>query len=559
MQIAFNTYIKNDICWLINGISPDVLKEMFDAIHENRNCEVVRSGYYKRILRYTHDRESFYIKRYTVRNGLESVKSIFSLSKARREWNCAHKLLGSQLLTATPVAVGEKRRFGMLKDCYIISKAIPNSTTVKELLIAFRQSSVHALKKNTLLNNLISYVKMVHDHGIFHGELHTENMLTDVDNITLFYLLDLGRTVFKKKPSFSLRIQELSRLLYSMADTCTNNEITELIHRYSAQMSDSRDKENFTRAIFTRIYKIKRRLWHSRTRKCLKTNDVFKVTAHAKYTVNMRNEWDIGMLAALINKHTLSLGQFDTMIKTSPKIGITRIPVSHESIKSVYIKEYRYPSALKRCLYSFCCSPARRTWLAAHGLIALHFLTPKPIALFEEKRFARTKKSFVIMEDISHCLTCNKYVSENFSNPYDKIAARKKKRFISSLAMSFRRLHDSGVYHGDLKANNIMVRESQGILDFFYLDLDRVSFHEKITKKRLIKNLSQLNASLPGCITYTDRLRFYRTYTGMKNLTGENKRILKAIVEFSIRRKHVWNPKTQIPQISQTNNNLCSP
>ena len=101
---------------------------------------------------------------------------------------------------------------------------------------------------------------MVHDHGIFHVELHTENMLTDADNITLFYLLDLGRTVFKKKPSFSLRIQELSRLLYSMADTCTNNEITELIHRYSAQMSDSRDKENFTRAIFTRIYKIKRRL-----------------------------------------------------------------------------------------------------------------------------------------------------------------------------------------------------------------------------------------------------------------------------------------------------------
>lgn len=546
MQIAFNTYIKNDICWLINGISPDVIKEMFDAIHENRNCEVVRSGYYKRILRYTHDRESFYIKRYTVRNGLESVKSIFSLSKARREWNCAHKLLGSQLLTATPVAVGEKRRFGMLKDCYIISKAIPNSTTVKELLIAFRQSPAHALKKNTLLNNLISYVKMVHDHGIFHGELHTENMLTDVDNITLFYLLDLGRTVFKKKPSFSLRIQELSRLLYSMADTCTNNEITELIHRYSAQMSDSRDKENFTRAVFTRIYKIKRRLWHSRTRKCLKTNNVFKVTAYAKYTVNMRNEWDIGMLAALINKHTLSLEQFDTMIKTSPKTGITRIPVSHESIKSVYIKEYRYLSALKRCLYAFRSSPARRAWLAAHGLMALHFLTPKPFALFEEKRFARIKKSFVIMEDVSHCLTCNTYVSENFSDPYDKAILGKKKGFISRLALSFRHLHESGVYHGDLKANNIMVKESQDTWDFFYLDLDRVSFHTEIPVKKKVKNLSQLNASIPHCITYTDRLRFYQVYSGIKDFTMTDKHILRAIVRLSVRRKHIWNSKIPV-------------
>lgn len=543
MQMVFNTYIRNDICWLINGISPDVLKEIFDAIHENRNCEVIRSGYYKKILRYTHEREIFYIKRYTVRNGLESVKSLFSLSKARREWNCAHKLLRSQLLTATPVAVGEKRRFGMLKDCYIISKAIPKSATVKELLIAFRQSPVHSLKKNTLLNNLISYVNMMHDHGIFHGELHTENMLTDVDNIRSFYLLDLGRTVFKKKPLFSLRIQELSRLLYSMADTCTNDEIMELIHRYSAQMSDSKDKENFTKAIFARIYRIKRRLWHSRTKKCLKTNDVFKVTTYVKYTVNMRNEWDIGTLAALINKHTLSLEQFGNIIKTSPKIGITRIPVSHESIKSVYIKEYRYPSAIKRCLYSFCSSPARRAWLAAHGLIALHFLTPKPIALFEEKTFARIKKSFVIMEDISHCLTCNKYVSENFSNPYDKIAAMVKKRFISSLAMSFRRLHDSGVYHGDLKANNIMVMELPDTWDFFYLDLDRVSFHKKITKKRLIKNLSQLNASIPNYIGNRDRLRFYRTYTSSKNLNAESKHIVKEIIKMSIQRKHVWYPE----------------
>lgn len=543
MQMVFNTYIRNDICWLINGISPDVLREMFDAIHENRNCEVIRSGYYKKILRYTHDRESFYIKRYTVRKGLESAKSLFSLSKARREWNCAHKLLRSQLLTAAPVAVGEKRYFGMLKDCYIISKAIPNSATVKELLIAFRQSPAHSLKKNTLLNNLISYVKMMHDHGIFHGELHTENMLTDVDNIRLFYLLDLGRAVFKKKPSFSLRIQELSRLLYSMADTCTNDEIMELIHRYSAQMSDSKDKESFTKAIFTRIYRIKRRLWHSRTKKCLKTNDVFKVTAYVKYTVNMRNEWDIGTLAALINKHTLSLEQFDNIIKTSSKVGITRIPVSHDGIKSVYIKEYRYPSALKRCLYSFGSSPARRAWLAAHGLIALHFLTPKPIALFEEKTFARIKKSFVIMEDISHCLTCNKYVSENFNNPYDKVAARAKKRFIFSLAMSFRRLHDSGVYHGDLKANNIMVMELPDTWDFFYLDLDRVSFHKKITKKKLIKNLSQLNASIPNYIGNRDRLRFYRTYASSKNLNAESKHTVKEIIKMSIQRKHVWYPE----------------
>ena len=557
MQMNINNYIRNNIRWLVKGILSDTLKEIFDSVHENKNCEVIRSGYYKKVLRYTHNEASFYIKLYTVRNGLESIKSLFSLSKAQREWNYAHRLLRNNLLTAKPVAIGEKRRFGMLKDCYIISKAIPNSTTVKELLIAFQQSPANSSKRNTLLKNLISYIKMVHDHGIFHGELHAENILVDRDNTALFYLLDLGRAVFKKRPPLSLRIQELSRLLYSVTDTCTNEEITESINHYAAQMLAPKDREKFSKAVFKEIHRIKRRLWHSRTRKCLKTNNVFRVTTHANYRVNMRNEWDVSTLAALINKHILSFKErFDTIIKVSPKIGITRIPVSHESIKSVYIKEYRYPSALKRCFYSFCSSPARRAWFAAHGLMAANFRTPKPIALFEEKRAGILKKSFVIMEDVSTCLPCNKYVSEKFSACCNKATTGEKRRFISCLALSFRQLHDSGIYHRDLKANNIMIRELQDTWDFFYLDLDRVSFHKKITIKKKIKNLSQLNASIPNCITYADRLRFYRVYAGVKNLTKEDKKILRAIVRLSIQRKHVWNPKAQITQILQINNNL---
>ncbi|MCF6155434.1 MAG: hypothetical protein E3K36_09310 [Candidatus Brocadia sp.] len=544
-----NTFIRDDIRWSAKGVLPDVLREMFHALHEEKQCEVVRNGYYKKVLRYTHNQGSFYIKRYTTRNWLEGVKSLFSLSKAQKEWNCSHRLLKNRLLTAEPVAVGEKRRFGMLKDCYIISKAIPNSTTVKELLITVQRSSSQVSKKNTFLNNLISYVKTVHDHGIFHGELHAENILVDRENTTLFYLLDLGRAAFKKRPPLSLRIRELSRLLYSVTDTCTNEEITELIDNYTRQLVPG-DGENFRKAVLKEIYKTRHRLWHSRTRKCLKTNNVFKVTTHASYTVNMRNEWDVSTLAALIRKHMLCFKERPgTIVKSSAKTGITLLPVSHEGIKSVCIKEYRYPSAWKRFLYSFWSSPARRAWIAAHGLMAANFRTPKPIALFEEKRTGILKKSFILMEDISACLPCNKYVSEKFHDSCNKATTGKKREFVSCLARSFQQLHDTGIYHHDLKANNIMIMELPDTWDFFYLDLDRVTFQKKITIKKTVKNLSQLNASIPHCITYTDRLRFYRVYAGINNLTKEDKEIVRAIIQLSIRRKHVWNPKTQITQI----------
>lgn len=545
-----NTFIRDDIRWLAKEVSSDVLKEMFNALHETKQCEIVRNGYYKKVLRYTHNQGSFYIKQYTASNWLEGVKSLFSLSKAQKEWNRGHRLLRNNLLTAEPVAVGEKRRFGMLKECYIISRAIPNSTTVKELLVAFQQSPANALKKITILKNLISYIKAVHDHRIFHGELHAENILVDRDNTTLFYLLDLGRAAFKRQPPLSLRIQELSRLLYSLTDTCTDDEITELINNYATQLLAPNDREIFHKAVLKEIYKIKRRLWHSRTRKCLKTNNVFKVATHTNYKVIIRNEWDISTLAALIKRHMLSFKeQFDTIVKSSAKTGITRIPVSHEGIKSVCVKEYRYPSAWKRFLYSFRSSPARRAWVAAHGLMAANFRTPQPIAIFEEKRASILKKSFIIMEDISACLPCNSYVSEKFHDHYKMATSVEKRRFISCLARSFKQLHESGIYHRDLKANNIMIRELPDTWDVFYLDLDRVSFHKKITVKKKVKNLSQLNASIPHCITYTDRLRFYQTYAGIKNLTKEDKEILRAIVQLSIRRKHVWNPKTPIAQI----------
>lgn len=633
----FNKYLKNNIRWSVKGEPSNTLKELLDSIEESKNWVVVCSSSFRKVLNYTHNQESFYIKQYTVKSRWESAKSLFSLSKARREWNHSHKLPRNYLHTAEPVAVGEKRRFGILKECYIISKTIPNSMPVIKLLVEFKQSPAVSVpppppvsgtgqalthptrsgenvsspcpppeggelffplwrgrkgeerpcgsevlpstsyksQKEALLKNLIFYVRTMHDLGIFHGELHASNILVDRNNITLFYLLDLGCAKYRKVLPLSWRVKDVSRLLYSMKKVCTNEEMIKLTEYYDAFMphlssNNTGDQpeslssrrgfsgENrkpaykkrgiFCKSVLSEIHRIKYRLWRGRTQKCLKNNNTFRTTIHGNYTINMRYEWNVDTLIDLIDRHTLSLkGNLDNIIKASSKIGITWMPVSNANIKSVCIKEYRYLSLLRKFLYFFRNSPARKAWFAAHGLLALNFRTPKPIALCEEKRFGILRKSFVIMEDISAvCLPCNKYTSKKFSNPYCKIISKQKKGFISCLAQSFKHLHDSGVYHGDLKANNIMVMESHDMWDFFYLDLDRVCFNKRITLRKKIKNLSQLNASLPNSITFTDRLRFYKAYTSKKRLDDENKRIVRAIIQLSILRKHVWNPGTRL-------------
>lgn len=538
--------------WITKDIPLDTLGKIAVSIDSGKDCEIIRSGYFKKVLKYTHNQASFYIKQYTTRHYRDAIKSVFSQSKARKEWNKGHEVLNHHMLTAEPVAVGEKRNFGILKDCYIISKAIPNAVPVRELLFAAQQpsSGYDPSRKNTIMKNLISYVRTIHDCGIDHGELHAENILVDAGDITVFYLIDLGRTKFRRKVTVSRRIQELSRLFCSIMDFCTTDEIIQSINAYSNQTVTASDTLIDTGNVLNEISRVRRRLRYSRARRCLNNNALFTYTTLDNYKIHMRNEWEARRLIDLIRNHAFSVKEnLPGVLKTSGKIAVTRLPAFHETTESVCIKEYKYPSLFKRFLYSFCNSPARRAWFAAHGLIALNVKTPAPVALLEEKRFGILRKSFIITEEVVASLPCNTYIGETFQNPYDKAVSRKKRIFLSCLATSFRQLHDSGIYHHDLKANNIMVVELPDTWKFFYLDLDRVCFDKTITLKKKIKNLSQLNASLSHCITYTDRLRFYRAYTGTKNLDSENKRILQAIIQLSLRRKHIWNPKIQTPQV----------
>ena len=265
----FNKYLKNNIRWLVKGEpSNTLLKELLDSIEESKNWVVVRSSSFRKLLKYTHNQESFYIKQYAVRNGLESVKSLFSSSKAQREWDKGNLLLKNNLLTAEPIAVGEKRCFGMLKESYIISRTIPDSIPFKERLVNTKQLSAEyrQINKNTLLRKFVSYIKMIHEHGFSHGELHAENILVGKNDYT-FYLIDVGRIKFRKRLPEPWKIYDLARFFYSILDICTNNEIAELIDNYTSNTLTTEDKEIFHKSVFDEIYKIKRRLWNGRTKK----------------------------------------------------------------------------------------------------------------------------------------------------------------------------------------------------------------------------------------------------------------------------------------------------
>ncbi len=138
------------------------------------------------------------------------------------------------------------------------------------------------------------------------------------------------------------------------------------------------------------------------------------------------------------------------------------------------------------------------------------------------------------MEDVTHSLEMDRYILKNFHGQSSPGELERKRAFINDFAKTIAKMHSQNVFHSDLKTCNIMVKEGEGkSFDFIFLDFDKVTFNEIISIRKRIKNLTQINLSTPGCITFTDRFRFLREYLGPCNMEDEKKNILREIINIS--------------------------
>ncbi len=174
-----------------------------------------------------------------------------------------------------------------------------------------------------------------------------------------------------------------------------------------------------------------------------------------------------------------------------------------------YYKEYLSRSSVESLKSLFSGSRCERARLQGDILRQNGFDTPVCYC------WGRTKqRHFMVTEGID-AIGMGEFIYKRWRPPLDKKKIGAKRVIIEKLGSTIGRLHKAGIFHGDLRLNNILVRHTYGEVAFHFIDNERNCRYKKIPKRLIAKNLMQLNLIFPKFVTRQDRLRFYKTYNNV--------------------------------------------
>jgi tRNA A-37 threonylcarbamoyl transferase component Bud32 len=205
----------------------------------------------------------------------------------------------------------------------------------------------------------------------------------------------------------------------------------------------------------------------------------------------------------ILDLHDKALASGQGVLKNARRTAVTRVSFDGEWL---CVKEFRASRSSERLKDRLRTSRAKRAWDGAARIEAAGVATPEPLALLE-----RGDTHFVVTRFEGRAVALDQLVTERFFPPLETEQLAAKRTLIGQLGAWLRRVHDSNIYHDDWSPKNILVREMDDGWRFFFVDLDSVDFRRRLSRRRRLKNLSQLN-DLPACVSGADRMRFLRVY-----------------------------------------------
>ncbi len=472
----------------------------------------------------------------------ERIKATLGFSRARAEWKMGERMFDCGLPVAEPLGLGERRSRGVVSGSMLISRAIPQTISLSRYLREEFSSepSSQSEKRNEFLRSLGQLVRRIHAAGFGHPDLHTANILVST-NISppAFWLVDLHSAGSSSSISHRRRMTDLAMLQFSLRGLLDESQMRVVLAGYKPEAGEA-EIATMSAELSRSADAIHKRRVRSRAKRCLKTSGSFMVETQGNVKLYRRREFDSGTIIDAMNRHNaIKMQTASELVKAKSSSALSAFPVSDAVDERLYVKEFTNRGFIRLLETLFYVHRGRRAWKAGNLLRVLRVPCAEPVALIEARRCGLPHTSYLVMKEIPNAVRLDTFLVSRYSRD-SGLRARKeileKRDLIREGACALRAFHARKIYHKDLSAKNLLVNpDSNGERRFYCVDLDSLQFPPRLSLRRRLKNLAQLNG-VPSCVTTTDKMRFYKEYFGVGTLSMKHKLFLRIISRLSRRR-----------------------
>jgi tRNA A-37 threonylcarbamoyl transferase component Bud32 len=436
--------------------------------------------------------KSFYTPKFS-----RVLKGLF-VSEGARE--LAHALAATErgIPIAAPLFLLERRKGPKILECLLAYRYLEGISLYDYLA---QEKDLPPDRLQSLMLKAGELTALLHDQGGIHRDYHAGNILILSDESMV--VLDLYPLTFVKQIREKDRIEGLAHLVASLLPQIGEEGIRELIEGYR-KTSFVPLGEKAEEGIMRQQQILKRRHEASRSKRCMKNSSSFYQFRGRGVRIAAKRELPVEKILSILEA-------FDRKFQTRPTDALKNAPESVIlRLNDIWdvplcIKWYRKRGRADRVKEWVRGGRVLRAWKAGNRLLARGIPVATPYAMVKT-----TRGGFLFMEAVEG-LELDRFLSRAFVEGGTE-ALREKWKLAEALGHLIGKLHHKGIYHADLKACNMMVMTEGEAWRIKLLDYDSVRFFKNLPEGLRVKNLVQLNTSIPVDVSRCVRYRFLHAY-----------------------------------------------
>jgi tRNA A-37 threonylcarbamoyl transferase component Bud32 len=509
-------------------------------------------------------------------------------SQPWREWHMLGELAAAGIPAMQRAAFGERRRFGMPRQAFLLVEAVPMEHTLRDWLVpGFPKPPLDGRQRRRLILEFGRLVGQLHRRGFVWPDLHPKHIfaapVSDAtgDGRWDFVLIDVERMT--RQP------QRDAESASPTANDYTLDELIELDSSFSPLPVTARDRKCFLAGYWSSTNERKMDRVRAKNGRAVaspaaeRLNQGVPPVLSRALTPRLPDDYEHPHCRPLRERHGLLVDErirptleavgircFEDVFtfgagESRGKLGLPpfreRIRISARDgtggTKAFFLKRYNRPP-LSEQLRRIRESRAQRStaWRELHFLRHLAELgipVAKAAAFGEEMHGRRERRSFLITQEING-ISLEKLAAQTPADGRRSIAWSDRREIIRQLALLTLRLHDHGLFHRDFYLCHLfLTRNADGAIVLHVIDLARMIEQPRFRRRWQIKDLAALDYSAPRpLVTRADRLRFlYHYLPSARHLKPEARRVIRDVqarvrqtARHDLRRARRWEGKS---------------